>query len=434
MVLTFDLGAPYSPELQGVAERVNRSVWETARRMLKDAKLPDDLWAEACSAAAYIKNRSHSGLKDCTPEQMWMGKRPDIRNFKVFGCNCMVHIPDARRRKWDPKSELYMFLGYGDTYSCYHVLHKNIQVHIARNVVFFEDSTSVDDTEKNVHIDSVVPVLERETAPGEVDSQGENSDDDVNNPNVIVQAKASDEMHAERRYSLKDRRTREFPDFVSFFSPVGNANDPLTPKEALSRMDRDRGQEAMQAELQSFQEYGAWSVVPCKWGFKLKKELTDGVPDHYKAQLVAKGFTQTYGENYDETFGPVVSKETIRMLFGFAAEFNRRVEHLDVKTAFLNGRLKETVYMKLPESVECENAENKVVLLHKVLYDLKQASHTWNKTVHDTLVKLGLKQLDYEPSVYFKRKKGDLLIIALYVGDFLVMSNNERISLSLRGS
>jgi hypothetical protein len=139
-----------------------------------------------------------------------------------------------------------------------------------------------------------------------------------------------------------------------------------------------------------------------------------------------------HGENYDETFAPVARKETIRMLFGFAAEFNLRVEHLDVKTAFLNGKLKETAYMKLPETVECEDTENKVVLLHKALYGLKQASHTWNETVHDTLVELGLKQLDYEPCVYFKRKKDDILIIALYVDDFLVMSNNERMSAKLK--
>jgi hypothetical protein len=66
--------------------------------------------------------------------------------------------------------------------------------------------------------------------------------------------------------------------------------------------------------------------------------------------------------------------------------------------------------------------------LHKALYGLKQASSTWNETVHETLIKLGLKQLDYEPCVYFKKEKGDLLIIALYVDDFLVMSNNEGMS------
>jgi hypothetical protein len=216
------------------------------RCMLKDARLPDDLWAEACSTAAYIKNRSpHSGLKDCTPEQMWTGKRPDIRNFKVFGCKCMVHIPDTRR-KWDPKSELYTFLGYGDMYGCYRVLDKNRQVRIARNVVFFEDSTSVDDTEKNAHIDSVVPLLERETTPdevdpivGEADSEGENSDDNVNNPNVNAQSEFRDEVHVER-CPLRDRKAREFPDFVTYFSPVDITNDPLTPREAFSRMDRDR--------------------------------------------------------------------------------------------------------------------------------------------------------------------------------------------------
>jgi hypothetical protein len=93
------------------------------------------------------------------------------------------------------------------------VLDKNRQVLIVRHVVFFEDSTGVDDTEKNVHIDSVVPVLECETTPGgvdpivgEVDSEGENSYD-VNNPNVNAQADDSDEVHAERRYLLRDRRT-----------------------------------------------------------------------------------------------------------------------------------------------------------------------------------------------------------------------------------
>jgi hypothetical protein len=69
--------------------------------------------------------------------------------------------------------------------------------------------------------------------------------------------------------------------------------------------------------------------------------------------------------------------------------------------------------MKLPETVECEDAENKVILLHKAMYGLKQASRTWNETVHDALVELGLKLLDREPCVYFKRKKSDLLIIAL---------------------
>jgi flagellar basal body rod protein FlgC len=100
------------------------------------------------------------------------------------------------------------------------VLDNNRQVRIARNVVFLEDSTSVDNTEKNVHIDSVIPVLELDPVADKVDSEGENSDDDVDNPNVNVQAEASNEVHAERRYPSRDRRTRKCPGFVSYFSPV----------------------------------------------------------------------------------------------------------------------------------------------------------------------------------------------------------------------
>jgi hypothetical protein len=88
--------------------------------------------------------------------------------------------------------------------------------------------------------------------------------------------------------------------------------------------------------------------------------------------------------------------------------------------------------MQLPETFECGSAKNKVILLHKALYGPKQASRTSNKAVHDTLVQLGLKQLDYEPCVYFKREKDDLLIIALYVDDFLVMYNSEKMSVNLK--
>jgi hypothetical protein len=348
-------------------------------------------------------------------------------------------------------------VGYCEDSKAYRLIDPRnpCKVQRERNVRFIEDHRCItrdqeltfleeqqENTENNIHINAVDQMSEPQTTTVKIDSiednvnlEGKDSNDEVN-----TQAETNNEVFTERRYPLRDRKAQKFPGYVSYFSSVDNSNDLLTTREAMSRMDSDKWQEAMQAELQSLHEYGAWSiaekpekakVISCKWVFKLKTEIY-GIPDHYKARLVAKGFAQTYGENYDETFAPVVHKEIIRMLFGFAAEFNLRVEHSDVKTAFLNGKLKETVYMQLPETFECENAKNKVILLHKVLYVLKQASRTWNETVHDTPVQLSLKQLDYEPCVYFKRGKGDLMIIALYVDDFLVMSNSKKISVNLK--
>jgi hypothetical protein len=100
------------------------------------------------------------------------------------------------------------------------------------------------------------------------------------NDEVNAQAETNNEVFTERRYPLRDRKAQKFPGYVSYFSSVDNSNDPLTTKEALSRIYSDKWQEAMQVELQSLHEYGAWSIVkepenaeviPCKWAFKLKK-------------------------------------------------------------------------------------------------------------------------------------------------------------------
>lgn len=112
--------------------------------------------------------------------------------------------------------------------------------------------------------------------------------------------------------------------------------------------------------------------VKTKWIFKKKIGL-NGEVLRYKARLVAKGFTQKYGVDYFETYSPVVRYETLRMLLAISAEYNMDVDHMDVKTAFLNGDLKETVFMEIPEGFEQDRRKNKVYCLRKAVYGLKQA-------------------------------------------------------------
>jgi hypothetical protein len=118
------------------------------------------------------------------------------------------------------------------------------------------------------------------------------------------------------------------------------------------------------------------STVNCKWVFREKKD-ENGETVQYRARLVAKGCSQKCWEDYKETFSPVVSYAAIRLLITLAVELDLNIHHFNVTAAFLNGELKETIYMKQPESFVKPRAENKVSLLKKTIYGLKQAPKSW---------------------------------------------------------
>jgi hypothetical protein len=127
--------------------------------------------------------------------------------------------------------------------------------------------------------------------------------------------------------------------------------------------------------------------------------------------------------DYEEAFAAVVRYSTLRLLFAIGAEQDMDIEHIDVSTAFLNGNLSEKVYMEQPSGHE-KGDGNKVCLLKKSIYGLKQASRAWNQKIHDVLIEIGYKQSKCEPCVYVKNKKGSKVIIALYVDDFFIFSDN----------
>ena len=122
--------------------------------------------------------------------------------------------------------------------------------------------------------------------------------------------------------------------------------------------------------------------VTAKWVFKTKRK-SDGTVDKHKARLVARGYTQKYGVDFNETFAPVARLATIRVLMAVACTDDMELTHLDVNTAFLNGVLSETIFMRLPEGFGHDSG--KVVRLRKGLYGLKQASREWYKKLDEGL-------------------------------------------------
>ncbi|KAJ9536811.1 hypothetical protein OSB04_un000035 [Centaurea solstitialis] len=164
-------------------------------------------------------------------------------------------------------------------------------------------------------------------------------------------------------------------------------------------------------------------AVGCKWVFKKKTDM-DGNVHTFKARLVAKGFMQTQGIDYDETFSPVAMLKSIRILMDISAYFNYEIWQMDVKTAFLNGKLIEDIYMGQPEGFEDPKNPNKVCKLLKSIYGLKQASRSWNLHFDERIKEFGFAKSEFEPCVYTKFSGSIVTFLVLYVDDILLVGNN----------
>jgi hypothetical protein len=157
-------------------------------------------------------------------------------------------------------------------------------------------------------------------------------------------------------------------------------------------------------------------AIKSRWVFDIK---SDG---RKRARLVAKGFQQVEGIDYNEIFSPVVRYESVRIMLAIAALEGWFISAVDVKTAFLYGKLDEEIYMEQPEGFHVKGQERKVYRLRRALYGLKQASHAWYKELVESMKLLKFKRLSTDTGIYiFQDSHGDLVIAIAYVDDLLFM-------------
>jgi hypothetical protein len=189
----------------------------------------------------------------------------------------------------------------------------------------------------------------------------------------------------------------------------------------------------MEMEKQSIQKMGTWeyvnipkgkTAISAKWIYKTKKD-GNGNTLKFKARLVVRGNEQEEGVDYFDTYAPMVRWETVKAVLATAAMRNWKVFHLDVKTAFLNGFLKETIYMTIPPGFETAENQGKVCLLKRALYGLKQAPCSWYSRIDNTLLHLKLIKSTTDYNMYLAVRKGKLTIILLYVDDLLVTGDDK---------
>ncbi|CAG4978543.1 unnamed protein product [Colias eurytheme] len=439
---------PYTPQQNGLCERFNRTIVEKARCLLFDANLGKEFWGEATNTAVYLQNRSvAAALGNKTPYEIWTGCQPDISHIRIFGSTAMVHVAKEKRKKWDKKSEKCILLGYPENTKGYRLYNPETKkILTSRDVVIIEQE-SKSECQMEVSSQSFDSVGE-EVKINELNSESENTDSsedtflDVVDETYKPSDSEADEVPQIR--SQRPTRERKQPDRFKFsnFCTGGTTYDDVTGlslQDALAGPEKEQWKMAMAEELQSFKENDAWElsnppqdvrVVQCKWVLRKKYDCDNNI--RFRARLVARGFSQVQGVDYTETFSPVVRHTTLRLLFALSVQNNLDITHLDVTTAFLYGILEEDIYIQIPEGFSETVEKGQVLKLKKSMYGLKQSSRVWYKRVEVCLLKIGFVKSKIEPCMFLKKQDKLKTIVALYVDDFFIFSNDSRATKQLK--
>ena len=426
---------PYTPQQNGVAERMNRTIMDNVRATLYHAKLPLFLWAEAVATIVYIRNVCPtSSFKGVTPHERFYSVKPDVGHLRVFGCTAFVHVPDEKRRKLDAKSVKGIFVGYPSGSKGYKVYIPETRKMIrSRDVKFLENSFPASTNADPSAYDELIQTKQNFVADTEYSVL----------PGVIdLEDPLYDESEVDRLIPVPDMsrplRNRRSPQRFGEWATVADVeieNDPKTYKQAMKSPNAKQWENAMKEELSSLNKHNTWDLVDlpagknlvgCKWVFKTKRDAS-GAVDRFKARLVAQGYSQEYGIDYDEVFAPVARYDSIRSVLAIGAQHNYEIHQMDVKSAFLNGELDEEIFMKQPEGYIDKNQPEKVCRLNSSLYGLKQSARCWNLVIDSYLKSKNFVQNSADPCIYYKSEVVDgkeiVVLIAVYVDDSILCSN-----------
>ncbi|KAK3121821.1 hypothetical protein QOZ80_8BG0661360 [Eleusine coracana subsp. coracana] len=480
--------ASYTLQQNGVVERRNQTVVAMARALLKQRGMPADYWGEAVMTAIHLLNRSPTkALDGMTPYEAWHGRKPAVGYLRVFGCLTFVkelnHVG-----KLDDRSTPGVFIGYADGVMGYRILDPRTQrVRVARDVVFDKGrgwawGKTVDDGTLSTTSDFIVEYVHFEGAggagsspspsvpPSAPASPAPSPSPSTSTPQASPRtpAPASTPPGTVSAASVLD-------DPVEFVSPLPDdddridayhddeplwsytmenilgdqpspelvqrgveeqlhlAHDDSKPRSFVEAETDAAWRAAMKLEMDSIKQNRTWELanlsaghraITLKWVFKLKKDEAGKVIKH-KTRLVARGFVQQEGIDYDDAFASVARMESVHLLLALAAQEGWRVHHMDVKMAFLNGDLKEDVYVHQPSGFIIPGQEHKVLRLRKALYGLRQAPRAWNIKLATTLKAMGFKQSPHEAAVYRRGRGGCALLVGVYVDDLVITGTSE---------
>jgi hypothetical protein len=383
-----------------------------------------------------------------TPYEIWRGKKPTVKYFKVFGSKCYILRDRESLGKFDAKSDVGIFLGYSTSSRASRVYNTRTQVVMESVNVVIDDEYITDQIEeeqaevqqttdqnegeraeffkKNTTCSKVVPA---DTHQNEEDIDEKSATPQSPNSNLVVKEPSSRVKLNHPQDNLlgtinEGRRLRNrVVNQVSHSCYLSQ----LEPKKFTEALKDESWVTAMHEELHQFIRNDVWTLVPrpqeqnvigTKWIFKNKSDA-HGTVVRNKARLVAQGYTQVEGVDFDETFAPVARLESIRILLSISSCLQIKLYQMDVKSAFLNGILKEEVYVEQPKGFEDHQFPNHVYKLKKALYGLKQAPRAWYERLTTYLLGQGFIRGQADRTLFIRNKGEQKLIAQIYVDDII---------------
>jgi hypothetical protein len=445
-----------------------------ARMMLGEFKTLERFWSEAMNTACHAINRLylHRLLKK-TSYELLTGNKPNVSYFRVFGSKCYILVKKGRHSKFAPKAVEGFLLGYDSNTKVYRVFNKSSGlVEVSSDVVFDEtngsprEQVNLDDIdEDDVHTAAMRTMAIGDVRLREPQEQDQPSSSTMVHPPTqdgvqVTQEEGQDQGGAQEEQVMEEEAPRAPPNHVRAtiqrHHPVdqilGDISKGVTTRSRLanfcehysfvSSIEPFRVEEAlqdpdwvlaMQEEFNNFKRNEVWSPVPrpkqnvvgTKWVFRNKQD-EHRVATRNKARFVVKGYAQVAGLDFEEIFAPVARLESTRILLAYAAHHSFRLFQMDVKSAFLNGPIKEEVYVEQPPSFEDDRYPDHVFKLSKVLYGLKQAPRAWYECLRDFLIANAFKVGKVDPTLFTKTCDGDLFVCQIYVDDIIFGSTNQK--------
>ena len=487
---------PYTPQQNGTAERMNRTLVDRARTMMASAGLPTRYWQCAMATATHITNRIPSSATNRkSPFELWTRTKPDLQHLRTFGCRAYAHIPDQKRSKFDPKADICTFIGYAMNQKGY-LLQRDDDgtIFSSRDVKFNEacfpqrhPSGSCDahqgkgETQATKSSDEDMPpftsqppkietqnpeeaIMDQQqddsntthktedTLPNTQDNecklehsqQDEPQSDPESRDQQQLPRPTSKQGQHQRRRSFSDltksarlklrttTRTRakphrleheqedEYGRRLSKSSTKSSINiafittEPQTYEQAIQSKQKDQWKEAMNEEYKSLTSKRTWTLsklppkrkaIKSKWVYKVKTN-SDGTIERYKARLVAQGFSQRHGIDYDDTFSPVATMATIRILISLKAN-HWHVRQLDVDTAYLNANLDAEIFITQPKGYEIPSSKGEplVCKLNKAIYATQASRACMVQPPDQASIRHELQEVGFGPVFVYQELK-----------------------------
>nr|GEX76466.1 Gag-Pol polyprotein [Tanacetum cinerariifolium] len=425
-----------TPEQNDVVKRRNRTLVEAARMMLSASQLPLFFWAEAIATACYTQNRSiiistHGKI----PYHIINDRKPSIKHLHIFGCICYITRDGENLDKMKEKGDQCILVGYSTQSKGYRVYNKRTRMIAESIYIRFDEIKEVSETsianntsglvlqrQKVSDYDNTDPVPQRQDVSSSTDADVPSQQE----LGLLFGPLYDEFFNAEEGEQLQDYKfTNPFcaptqEEAESSSHNIGNSNVPTfnKPQEELHQFDRLQVWELVD------KPFGK-TVIKLKWFWKNKKD-EDQTVIRNKARLVAKGYAQEEGIDFEESFALVAHLEAVQIFIAYAAHKSFPIYQMDVKTTFLNGPLKEEVYVAQPNVFVDPDHPKKVYCLRKALYGLKQAPRAWYDKLSKFLTSNGFTKGTIDPTLFTIKYGKDILLVQIYVDGIIFASTNPK--------